>query len=194
MVCPNCHALTDNYTGKNVDRENIAIKREKRDRKHKIGVSDDGQRLYDEFGNFKILCPICCKRFMGKNSKMCYECRNESRSKHKIDKEELFEIMKTNTYSSAAKLLGVDRKTVAKWHRFYVDENNKHNEDQKLISSENAPSRDVLKFKIRTMSFVQVGKQYNVTDNSVRKWCDTYKLPRHKREIKSYSDEEWELI
>ena len=56
------------------------------------------------------------------------------------------------------------------------------------------PEREVLKQLIREKPFTQIGNIYNVTDNAVRKWCDSYNLPRTKKEIKSYSDEQWELI
>ena len=35
---------------------------------------------------------------------------------------------------------------------------------------------------------------YDVTDNAVRKWCDKYNLPRKSREIKRFTDEEWDKI
>ncbi len=60
--------------------------------------------------------------------------------------------------------------------------------------SKNIPDRDTLKKLIRNTSFVQIGKKYNVTDNAVRKWCDKYGLPRGAREIKQYSEEEWNLL
>ena len=56
------------------------------------------------------------------------------------------------------------------------------------------PSREELKQMIRTIPFTKIGSIYNVQDNSVRKWCDNYHLPRTKKEINSYSDEEWETI
>lgn len=56
------------------------------------------------------------------------------------------------------------------------------------------PSREILKQEIRTMSFVSLGKKYNVTDNAIRKWCDQYNLPRRKNDISQYTDEEWEKI
>ena len=56
------------------------------------------------------------------------------------------------------------------------------------------PNREELKNLIRTTSFLQIGKTYNVSDNAVRKWCDGYGLPRKSSEIKSYSNEEWEKI
>lgn len=55
-------------------------------------------------------------------------------------------------------------------------------------------SRNELKILIRTIPFIQIGKQFGVTDNAVRKWCDKYKLPRKVSEIKKYTDEEWEKI
>lgn len=55
-------------------------------------------------------------------------------------------------------------------------------------------SRNELKDLIRTIPFITIGKQFNVSDNAVRKWCDKYNLPRTKKEINSYSDEEWKLI
>lgn len=55
-------------------------------------------------------------------------------------------------------------------------------------------SRQELKDLLRKTSFVQIGKQFNVSDNAVRKWCDKYNLPRKSQEIKKYTNEEWELI
>lgn len=55
-------------------------------------------------------------------------------------------------------------------------------------------NRDELKQLIRTQTFVQIGKDYGVTDNAIRKWCIGYNLPSKKRDIKKYSDEEWKNI
>lgn len=59
---------------------------------------------------------------------------------------------------------------------------------------EERPTREELKFLIRTTPFTQLGKKYEVSDNAIRKWCDSYNLPRTKKEINSYSDIEWEKI
>ena len=56
------------------------------------------------------------------------------------------------------------------------------------------PNREELKRLIRTETFVSISKLYNVSDNAIRKWCDSYNLPRKKSEIKKYSDEEWNKI
>lgn len=56
------------------------------------------------------------------------------------------------------------------------------------------PNRDTLKMLIRTKSFLEIGRMYNVTDNAVRKWCDSYNLPRRTGDIKKISAEEWDNI
>ena len=54
--------------------------------------------------------------------------------------------------------------------------------------------RDDLKHKIRNTSFLQIGREFGVTDNTIRKWCDKYGLPRRVGDIKKLSDQEWESI
>ena len=55
----------------------------------------------------------------------------------------------------------------------------------------NIISRDNLKELIRSTSFTQIGDMYNVSDNTIRKWCDKYNLPRKVSEIQKYTEEEW---
>lgn len=64
----------------------------------------------------------------------------------------------------------------------------------KLRRKSDRPNREELKAKIRTQSFLAIGKEYDVSDNAIRKWCIAENLPYKKREIQSYSDEEWEKI
>lgn len=52
-------------------------------------------------------------------------------------------------------------------------------------------TREKLKTLIRTESFLQIGRQYNVSDNAIRKWCISMNLPTKKTEIKKLSDDEW---
>lgn len=53
------------------------------------------------------------------------------------------------------------------------------------------PSKEELKQLIRTTSFAEIGRRYGVSDNTIRKWCDNYSLPRRVKDIKAMSDEEW---
>lgn len=56
------------------------------------------------------------------------------------------------------------------------------------------PSREVLKDMIRTLSFAEISRKYGVSDSAIRKWCEMENLPRKKKDIMMYSDEEWSKI
>ena len=56
------------------------------------------------------------------------------------------------------------------------------------------PSREELKKLIRSMPFTQIAIKFNVSDNAIRKWCDSYNLPRKVTDINKISDQEWEKI
>lgn len=58
----------------------------------------------------------------------------------------------------------------------------------------NRPNRNELKKLVREKSFLAIGREYNVSDNTIRKWCLIENLPTRKRYIKSLSDEDWEQI
>ena len=62
---------------------------------------------------------------------------------------------------------------------------------QNVFSNED---REKLKNKIRTMSFTEIGREFGVSDNAIRKWCVKCNLPSTKKEINKYNDAEWELI
>lgn len=56
------------------------------------------------------------------------------------------------------------------------------------------PAREELKGLVRNKSFLSIGKMFGVSDNAIRKWCKYYNIPSKQRDIKSYTDEEWEKI
>ena len=56
------------------------------------------------------------------------------------------------------------------------------------------PSREELKQLIRNKPFTKIAEQYGVSDNAIRKWCKVENLPSTKKEINSYSDENWQKI
>lgn len=56
------------------------------------------------------------------------------------------------------------------------------------------PAREELKKLIRIYPFTKIAQLFDVTDNAIRKWCDSYNLPRKKKDIKKISDEDWSLI
>lgn len=53
------------------------------------------------------------------------------------------------------------------------------------------PTREELKTLIRSMPFTKIAELFGVTDNAIRKWCDSYGLPRKSTEIKRIKDQDW---
>lgn len=65
---------------------------------------------------------------------------------------------------------------------------------QKSQRKVDRPTREVLKNLIRNTPFTTIAKQFNVTDNAIRKWCQLEKLPSRVKDIKLYSDEDWKKL
>ena len=68
---------------------------------------------------------------------------------------------------------------------------NKQIVQQRIKASDKKPTREKLKEQIRTMSFLAIGRYYDVSDNAIRKWCKSYNLPSKVSDIKKISDEDW---
>lgn len=51
------------------------------------------------------------------------------------------------------------------------------------------PDKKTLIELILTISFLEIGRKYNVSDNAVRKWCKYYDLPFRKRDIELRKEE-----
>lgn len=55
-------------------------------------------------------------------------------------------------------------------------------------------SREELKGLIRTTPFTEIAKQYNVSDSGIKRWCESFGLPKTKALINQYTDKDWENI
>lgn len=53
------------------------------------------------------------------------------------------------------------------------------------------PSREELKSLIRNYTFAALGRQFEVSDNTIKKWCKSYQLPFLRSIINSISNEDW---
>jgi hypothetical protein len=53
-------------------------------------------------------------------------------------------------------------------------------------------ARDILKRRIRNESFLSIGREFGVSDNTIKQWCGKYDLPKLSGVIKLIPDEEWE--
>ena len=70
----------------------------------------------------------------------------------------------------------------------------KCSDKERVKQSKRVLSREELKKLIRTKSFTEIGRMYNVSDNAIRKWCVNYNLPSKSREIRKITDIDWELV
>lgn len=52
----------------------------------------------------------------------------------------------------------------------------------------NRPSKEELLELILNKSFRQIGKDFGVSDNAIRKWCKSYDLPYRKKDIMEYKN------
>lgn len=137
----------------------------------------DGNYKNNKEENLQLLCPNChslTENFKSLNRNSVRENRDKYLNRKLLNntcKKCGIEISKNATYC----------------HKCFGEINRVPLEDMPV-------TREELKELIRNESFVQIGKLYNMSDNAVRKWCDKFNLPRTKKDIKSYSDEEWILL
>ena len=133
----------------------------------------DGNHYNNSIDNLQILCPNC------------HSIQEGNSGKAVKSKEEIAKLTKEAKRTAICLVCG---KPITR-NSTYCPEC--YARESRMVER---PSREELKNLIRTTSFLQIGKTYNVSDNAVRKWCDNYGLPRKSSEIKSYSDEKWEKI
>jgi len=55
-------------------------------------------------------------------------------------------------------------------------------------------TKEELKQLIRNTPFTVIEQKYNISDKTLKKWCNILNLPLTKKEINSYTEEEWNKI
>ena len=178
-LCPNCHSQTDTFTGRNkTDKEKVTFTEEQAVEALKntpnvnqatkyLGCSDGGAnwtRVKAIKNKFNII------------------------QEDDIDKSTLTETSKEAKVKELKLCKKCGRPLSS--NRYEICQICAHEKQKRR----EWPTREILKEKIRTKPFLQIGKEYNVSDNAIRKWCKYYNLPFRAKDIKNYTDEEWELI
>ena len=171
LLCPNCHSLTSNWKGRNSkkkqNQEYVTDEEIIRALQNKKNIRQTLQDvgLSDHGSNYRRIKKIVQQN----NIELCIEKPQKSYN-HCVDCGK--EIASRGTRCGKCNM-----------------------EFRKQRGIEHLPiSRDELKSMIRTTSFVQIGKCFEVSDNAIRKWCKKLNLPHKANEIKKYSDIEWASI
>ena len=137
----------------------------------------DGNHYNNNFENLIILCPNCHALEEDRQTKKNYTIKDQ------VIKEK-----KKNYCIDCGKEITFEAKRCEECYH-------KSTRGVFTIPLDEMPvTREELKQLIRTTPFTQIGKQFGVSDNAIRKWCDKYNLPRKSTEIKKFSIEEWEKI
>lgn len=177
VLCPNCHAQTDNYCGRNknkrppiTDEQFIEALRQTtsiRQALQKLGINYAAKYYYDK-----------AHKLMDE-----YQIVQKKKTSSKSEKKEVKPRKKKEQHycPNCGKAISPDATRCIECE---------HKQQRRA----EWPQKDELKELIRTNSFSSIGKQFNVSDNAVRRWCKNYGLPYKKSEIKKYSDEEWLTI
>lgn len=180
-LCPNCHSQTDTYTGKNKTKKEVinftveeaieALKKtENVNQATKLIGCAQGGANWIRVNDIKKEYGIIQLGDLKKEEKQIFE---KSHINAKLPSKR----------SSICKKCGRPLSTSgAEYCQTCIHEFQRKCE---------WPSREELKELIRNTPFLQIGKKYNVSDNTVRKWCLNYKLPSKKKDIKAISEEDW---
>ena len=176
VLCPNCHAQTDNYCGRNknkrppiTDEQFVEALRQTtsiRQALQKLGINYAAKYYYEKAHKLIEENNIIQKSKKEKQQKTKLQKKIEIEANHCIDCDKIIDNRSQRCEDCEHK-----RQRRAEW-----------------------PQRDELKKLIRSKSFCAIGKQFNVSDNVIRKWCKNYNLPTKKSKIKKYSDKEWEEV
>lgn len=136
---------------------------------HINGINND-----DRLENLRWVCPNCNYQLDTTNGKNIRRLREAGLlSEPKTKKYYCQDCGKELSSSSATRCAECARKTTRQVER---------------------PSREELKMLIRSQPFTTIGNQFGVSDNAIRKWCKSENLPSTKKDISTYSDEDWDLL
>ena len=160
LLCPNCHAQTDTYCGRNKKIKHIS-----------------DEQFIEALNNSENIHQAILK--LGSTDGRLYERARKLLLRNDVNLKE------KNTCKNYCQKCG---KEISKRASYCTD-------CYALMNRvTERPLREELKTLIRNFPFTEIGKMFNVSDNTIRKWCDAEKLPRKKTEINKYTNEEWEKI
>ena len=172
LLCLNCHSYTNNFGSKNKKQKEYITDDELQtalENNSSTGGSGDCLARELTLKPFSQVSDEAVEKIgMTAEDKNGKNLNIDIKSKENYCKKCGIAILPSSTY--CIKCLGLVNRTVER------------------------PSKEELKQQIRTIPFTRIGAKYGVSDNAIRSWCKAENLPYTKKEIKSYSDEEWKTL
>jgi hypothetical protein len=158
----------------------------------------NGKNTDNRIENLQILCPNCHSQtpnFSGKNKQknLRQEQRDILYEKYgNISEEERIALKEKNKYKDPKKIKRkkeiVSKKCLNCNKEFLPTKKGKNFcclECYKIYQRKRIPNKeDIINSFKELKSFVQVGKKYNVSDNAIRKWCESYEILEEVRNKK----------
>lgn len=177
ILCPNCHSMTDNWKGRGIKKKEQVHVDEQAFLSALQGSMNIRQALLSlgltaKGGNYAT-----AKKIMQKYNFQFI--KPQKQKKEKQQKEQNFCLICNKSFYTSKSSVGK-----------YCSQECAHIAQQRA----ERPNRDRFKQLIRTTPFLQIGKIFNVSDNTIRKWCKSMNLPYKASEIKKYSDQEWTTV
>ena len=163
LLCPNCHTLTNNYGSKNKKKKSI--------------ISDE--ELIQALQTHKTIRQALFSLGMSDAG------ANYERVKILLQNNPDKEILKDNIKEKKVKRCKDCGKIIA---LSSIRCNDCASKAQRIVER---PNRDILKEEVYDTPFTQLGNKYHVSDKTIQKWCQYYKLPFRRKDIKTYTKEEW---
>lgn len=117
LLCPNCHALTDNYCSKNKNKNDVIYIRQRTS----TALSFQNQPVKKEREEEKRICPICGKEFIIKDNKEQKYCSQECfhvasiKTEHQLTVDDIISAFKEyKSIMGVGRYFGVSQSTIVK--------------------------------------------------------------------------------
>ena len=167
LLCPNCHAQTDNYCG----RKDAARKR----------ISDE--QLAEALKSTTSIRKALMMLGVNYDAKSWY-----ARARAVIEKYGIIQKLPEQVHEDKDKNINKPRKCCVRCggpvsHNAKTCMCRKCYEETYAKDGITYPSKEELEKDIHSLPFLQIGKKYGVSDNAVRKWCRKYNLPATRKEL-----------
>ena len=107
----------------------------------------------------------------------CQLCHINKLREHLPDKNELQKLIENTQVSDIAKIYNVAPNTIRRWCKVYDIQTPVKGYWQTI---KDIPTKEILQELLLTKSMLQISKDFNVSNTTVKNWCIKYNIQKHK--------------